>query len=121
MITIEQIRKIAMRLPGVEERPSYGGRPSWRSGPRMFAWAREDPEALVVWVDSIEDKHALIASAPDQFFTTDHYDGTPIVLANLQTIDTDEATELLVDSWRIRAPKKLVAQFDSTMPKGPHP
>ena len=89
MITIEQIRAVAMDLPAVEERASSGGRPSWRTGPRMFAWVRDDPEALVVWVQSEEDKHALIASAPDRFFTTEHYDGSPIVLVNLQTIDLD--------------------------------
>jgi hypothetical protein len=120
MITIEQIRTMALTMPAAQERPSYGGRPSWRAGPRMFAWVREDPEALVVWVESIEDKDALIASAPDRFFTTDHYHGVPIVLVNLQTVDPDEAGELLVDSWRFRAPKKLVAQFDHDT-NGPRP
>lgn len=114
MITIDQIRAAALALPEVVERASYGGRPSWRAGPRMFAWVREDPEALVVWVDSVEDKHALIATSPQTFFTTSHYDGQPIVLVNLDTIDIDEARELIIDSWRARAPKKLVATFDAT-------
>jgi hypothetical protein len=112
MITINEIRRLACGLPGVVERPSYGGRPSWRVGPRMFAWVREEPEALVVWVDSVEDKHALIASAPDRFFTIGHYDGQPIVLVDLAGIDTAEAGELILDSWRARAPKRLVTQFD---------
>lgn len=116
MITVDQIRAMAMALPEVEERPSYGGRPSWRCGPRMFAWVRDDPELLVVWVDSVEDKHAMIASAPDRFSTTDHYDGQPIVLVDLDAVDLDEAGELLVDSWRVRAPKKLVARFDAPPP-----
>jgi hypothetical protein len=114
MITIDQIRVLALALPEAEERASYGGRPSWRAGPRMFAWVREDPEALVVWVDSVEDKHALIATSPDTFFTTSHYDGQPIVLVNFETIEIDEARELIIDSWRARAPKKLVARFDAT-------
>jgi hypothetical protein len=117
MITIDQIRILALALPEINERPSYGGRPSWRTGPRMFAWVRDDPEALVVWVDSIEDKHALIASSPDKFFTTSHYDGHPIVLVNLETVDVDEAREMIIDSWRVRAPKKLVARFESTAPR----
>lgn len=112
MITIEQIRRIAMGLPHVEERPSYGGRPSWRCGQRMFAWVPDDPETLVVWVESVEDKHALIAEAPDRLFTTSHYDGHPIVLALLSNIDIDEAAELITDSWRIRAPKKHLTEFD---------
>jgi hypothetical protein len=28
----------------------------------MFAWIRDEPEALVVWVESLEDKEALVAS-----------------------------------------------------------
>ncbi len=79
----------------------------------MFTWVRDDPEALVVWVESPEDKQALIDEAPDRFFTTSHYDGHPIVLARLDHIDTDEATELITESWRIRAPKKHVAAYES--------
>jgi hypothetical protein len=114
MITIDQIRSIALALPGVEERSSYGGRPSWRTKTRMFTWVREAPEALVVWVESIEDKEALIAAAPDRFFTTGHYDRQPIVLVDLDQVELDEATELIVDSWRHRAPKRMVAQFDQS-------
>ena len=78
----------------------------------MFAWVREDPEALVVWVETVEDKNALLAAAPDRFFTTAHYDGQPIVLVNLDHVEVDEARELIIDSWRVRAPKKLVARFE---------
>lgn len=62
------------------EQPSYGGRRSWRTAPRMFAWLRDDPEALVVWVEAVEDKEALIAVDPVKFITTAHYEGQPIVL-----------------------------------------
>jgi len=49
----------------------------------MFTWVREDPEALVLWVESIEDKTALIQESPDRFSTTSHYDHHPIVLVRL--------------------------------------
>jgi hypothetical protein len=111
MITIDDIRAIALQLPGVTERPSYGGRPSWRAGSRMFAWVREDPEALVVWVESVEDKEVLIESAPDRFFTTDHYDGHPIVLVSLAMVEHDEAGELIRDSWCARAPARSVKSY----------
>lgn len=110
MVTYEDVRKAALSLPGSFEHESYGGRPSWRTKPRMFAWLREDPEALVVWVDSIEEKNALIGAEPTKFFTTDHYINSPIILVNLDAIDTAEAKELLIESWRLRAPKRLVAK-----------
>lgn len=112
MISHEDVRRIAVRLPGSYERASFGGRPSWRTKPRMFTWIRDDPEALVVWVESVEDKDALIAAEPGTFFTTPHYDGHPIVLVNLDSVDDDEAEELITESWRLRAPRSLVKAWD---------
>lgn len=114
MITESDIRAIALALPGTEERASYGGRPSWRTTTRMFTWLREDPEALVVWVDSVEEQLALLAAEPDKFFTTDHYHGQPIVLVALDAVDRAEAIELITESWRIRAPRTLVREWDET-------
>lgn len=112
LITIDDIRVIATTLPDVEERPSYGGRPSWRTPERMFAWVRDDPEALVVWVDSTEMKDVMVDNDPGRFFTTSHYDGQPIVLVRLDGVDPAEAAELIVDSWRLRAPARVVRTYD---------
>ncbi|HSF16531.1 MAG TPA: MmcQ/YjbR family DNA-binding protein [Vicinamibacteria bacterium] len=108
MVTESQIRRIALSLPGAYERASYEGRPSWRTNPRMFTWIRDEPEALVVWVESLDEKELLIAAEPHVFFTTPHYDGYPIVLVRLGAIDVKRAKELIGESWRLRAPKSLV-------------
>ena len=113
MINEDDVRRIARALPGAYEQASYDGQPSWRTKPRMFTWIRSDPAALVVWVGSVEDKEVLIASEPDKFFTTPHYDGQPMVLVNLDAVDVDEATELITDSWRLRAPARLVRELDA--------
>lgn len=108
-VTTEQdIREIARSLPRSFERESYGGRPSWRTSPRMFAWIREEPEALVVWVESLEAKDALLATDPGKFFTTSHYAGQPIVLVRLEAVEVDEARELVTESWCLRAPRALI-------------
>jgi hypothetical protein len=73
----------------------------------MFAWIRDEPDALVAWVDSLQDKEALIASDPGKFFTTPHYDGRAVVLVRLEAVDVDEVAELVTDSWRLRAPRAL--------------
>lgn len=114
MITIEDIRQLALALPGSSEKPSYGGRPSWRAGPKMFCWVREAPEALVLWVESVEDAAMLIETSPEHLFTTDHYDGHAMILARLETIELDEAAELITESWRLRASKTAVKRFDRT-------
>ena len=114
MVSHDDIRSIALSLPGVLEQASYGGRPSWRTKQRMFTWIRDDPEALVVWVESEEEKHALIEAEPAKFFSTPHYDGQPIVLVRLEAVDRQEAEELVTESWRLRAPRTLVKEWDAT-------
>jgi hypothetical protein len=113
MISHDDIRQIAIGLPGAIERASYGGRPSWRTKAKMFAWIRENPEALVVWVESLDEKEALIAAQPEKFFTTSHYDGEPMVLVRLEQVTRKEAVDLINGSWRNRATKTAVRAWDA--------
>jgi len=113
MLSHDDVRSIALDLPGAVERPSYGGRPSWRTATRMFTWIRDEPEALVVWVDSEDEKRGMIEAEPDKFFTTSHYDGHPIVLVRLEAVDEAEARELVTESWRLRAPRSAVRAWDA--------
>lgn len=110
MVTENDVRQIALDLPGAYEQESYGGAPSWRTKPRMFTWIRDDPDAIVVWVDSLETKEALLASDPDTFFTTSHYDAHPVVLIHMDAVDVDELAELIRNSWLLRAPRSLTAE-----------
>ena len=112
MATIDDVRRIALALPGVEERASYGEAASFRTKPRGFAYHREDIDAVVLYVSSEEDKLALIASNPDVFFTEPHYDGYAVVLVRLPAVDLDELAEQVIESWRLRAPKRDVARYD---------
>ena len=107
MTTEDDVRRIALSLPETTERPSYGT-PGFRVKDRLFARMRAEG-VLVVWCDDVADKEALIASDPRRFFTTPHYDGYPMVLVRLPEVDAQELRELLVDAWRIRAPKKVLA------------
>ncbi len=107
MVTEDDVRRVALRLPGAYEQESYGGIPSWRTKPRMFTWIGGEAESLVVWVGSVEEKETLLASDPHKFFTTPHYDGHPVVLVRMATIDVEELTELIDESWRHRAPRSL--------------
>jgi hypothetical protein len=79
----------------------------------MFAWIRDEHDALVAWVDSLQDKEALIASDPGKFFTTPHYDGHTVVLVRLEAVDVDEVAELVTDSWRLRAPQSLTKDWSA--------
>lgn len=64
------------------------------------------------FVADLGEKEALLASDPKKFRTTPHYDGYPTVLLHLPSIRTRELRELLTDAWRVKAPKRLLAELD---------
>jgi len=97
-------------------------------GGKAFAWTwkkRIEPkrarveqlDVFALRVANEEEKQVLIASDPAKFFTEPHYNGYPAVLVRLAEIDSDELTELLMDAWRIVAPRKLVAELDADPPR----
>ena len=106
MISEAQIRKIAMGLHDALEQATHGGAPSWRTKKRMFAWIRPEPEALVIWVDSLDAKELLLEAEPELFFTTSHYDGYAMLLVRLQRLNPARARELIAESHRVRVGKR---------------
>lgn len=111
MVTENDVRRVALSLPETTEKPSYGT-PGFRVKDRLFARIRAEGD-LLVWVADEGEKRGLVSSEPEKFFTTPHYDGHPTVLVRIEAVDEDELRELLTESWRLRAPKKLAAQLDS--------
>ena len=114
MVTEDDVRRVALSLPATTEKPSYG-MPAWRVKDKGFARIREEGDVLVLWLVDLGEKEALLASEPDKFFTTPHYDGYAMVLVRFDAIDVDELTELLTDAWFVRAPKKLADEFESQL------
>jgi hypothetical protein len=112
MATATDVRQIALGLPETEERPSYGT-PGFRVKDRLFARIREEGVVLV-WCADEAEKDFLLRADPRKFFTTPHYDGHPSVLVRLGAVGRDELAELLTDSWRVRAPKRLAATLDAS-------
>lgn len=112
MATEEDVRRIALSLPATTEKPSYGTA-GFRVKDKLFARMREEGDALVVFCADLGEKEALLASEPDVLCTTPHYDGHASVLVRLDVVEEDELLELITDSWRVRAPAKLVATFDA--------
>jgi hypothetical protein len=111
MATEDDVRRIALSLPQTIEKTSYNT-PGFRVKDKLFLRIRAEAEGgLVVFVADLEDKDALLSSDADKFFTTPHYDGHASVLVNLAAIDVDELRELIVDSWRTRAPRAVLNKY----------
>lgn len=116
MASIDDVRRIALGLPEVVEKPWYGT-PGFRVKDKGFLRVRTEAEGgLVVFVADLDEKEALLASDPGKFFTTPHYDGYPTVLVRLDAIDVDELTELVVDSWLVKAPPKVRTAHEHELP-----
>ncbi len=96
MATEGDVRRAALALPGVTERPSWG-RPAWFATTLM---AR-------IWDDGIltvktEEREALAGTDPDTYFWTPHHNRSPLlVLVRLDRIGPAELGELLSESHRL--------------------
>jgi len=120
----DDVERIALGLPATSERTSRGLR-QWQVKDKLFVWERPlrpaDHEALGdaapdgpilgVRVEHLGAKEAMLASEPDVFFTTPHFDGYPAVLVRLDRIEPGELEEIVVDAWLARAPKKLAQAY----------
>src|SRR5262249_23499163 len=110
--TEADVRKIALSLPETTEKPWFNT-PGFRVKDKGFLRIRSEAEGgLVVFVADLGEKEALLQSDPKKFFTTPHYDGYPAVLVNLTKIGVRELRELITESWRLKAPKRVLRAFD---------
>ncbi|WP_125775192.1 MmcQ/YjbR family DNA-binding protein [Antribacter gilvus] len=120
MATFDDVRRLALALPEVTEKVSWGS-PMWCVRDKGFVWDRPlrtkdraelgaaAPVGAILGVRVADEgeKQALIAANPDVFFTVSHLDGYPAVLLLLDAISPEELEELVVDAWLDRAPKRL--------------
>ena len=120
MADADDVRRVALALPDVEEIDSDGF--DFRVGGRGFVWSY--PERLpgqrrvirtdiaVLFVGDEAEKQALLLGEPEVFFTAPGYDGWPLVMLRLAQVDIERLTELVTDAWRMRAPRDLAGELD---------
>jgi hypothetical protein len=112
MATEDDLRAIALSLPSVEERASYGRRPSWRVGGKGFVGIWKDETSAVFMAEDLAEKESLLHDEPEKFFTTPHYGNSTRLLVCLAAVDPDELRELVTESWRQQASPDLVAALN---------
>jgi len=110
MVTFAQVREMALALPEVTQGPSWGTT-SFKVRNKLFVRQHEDGESVVVKV-APDEREALVAERPDTFVVTPHYEPYPLMLVRMARIDMDEMHEIVVEAWRMVAPKRLAAAYD---------
>ena len=123
--TVADIHEIAASMPGAERAP--GKAVVYQVRGKSFVFFRSprpdavDPQTgeryddvVVFWVESDEQKQALVADGSTPFFSTPHFHGHLSVLlrhSRVGELSRDELAEVVYDAWLARAPKRLARQW----------
>jgi hypothetical protein len=117
----DDVRRLALCLPGVEEIDSDGF--DFRVGGKGFVWSYPERrpgqrrvirvDIAVLFVGDEAEKQALLMGEPGLFFTAPGYDGWPLVMLRLDEVDGERLAELVLDAWRMRAPVELAEAFEA--------
>lgn len=114
-----RLREICLSLPEAVEKP-FGGHsaPSFRVRDKLFLITSEDGRSMMFKAGP-GVQEALVASDPDRFFVPAYVGHKGWVGAWL-TADQDwgEIAELIEDSYRLIAPKRLAARIRRPGPGG---
>ncbi len=114
-----ELKRLALALPGTEERTSYGT-PAFKVKGQLFARLREDGDDLALRCE-LADRELLLEARPAVFHVTDHYRDFPWILVKLAVVRREDLRAVLSQAWRLRAPKKLLAAFDGGLSAAPSP
>jgi hypothetical protein len=120
MADADDVRRLALALPGVVEIDSDGF--DFRVADKGFVWSYPErrpgrrrvlrTDIAVLFVGDEAEKQALLLGEPRLFFTAPGYDGWPLVMLRLAEVDAGRLAELVTDAWRMRAPQALAAELD---------
>jgi hypothetical protein len=109
--TFDDVRKIALVLPGVTDGTSYGT-PALKVSGKLMARVHQDMDCLVLRTDFM-GREILLQSAPDAFFITDHYRDYPWILVRFASVEKRALPDLIERAWRLVASKTLTKKYDS--------
>jgi hypothetical protein len=111
-VTWDEVREIALSLPGVEETTSYGT-PAFKMKGKFMTRLRPEDKAVVLVDISFDEREMLMEAEPATFYITPHYKDYPSVLARLDSLHPGSLRNFLERRWRNVAPKTLVKAFDA--------
>ena len=108
-IDFDDVRRVGLQLPGVEEGTAYGS-PALKVHGKLLACLAvhksAEPNSLAVRID-FDQRAELLAAAPETYYLTDHYVNYPVVLVRFSRIHADALVDLLGMAWRFVTAKTL--------------
>jgi hypothetical protein len=108
---VEQTRRFALSLPEASEEPHFD-MSSFRVRGKIFATVPPDGAHLHVFVDE-QEVAASVAENPSAFEPLRWGRQLRGLRIDLAASPTERLQELIEESWRRKAPRRLVAAFDA--------
>ena len=115
---LTRLRRLCLALPEAHEVEAWG-EPTFRVKNKLFAMYADAADhhgggRNAVWCKAAPGNQALmVKAAPDRFFVPPYVGPSGWVGIYLDAgTDWDELADLLRDSWRMTAPKKLIALLE---------
>ena len=121
---LERLRRLCLALPEVTERLSHG-EPTWFiRGKKTFAnYANHHhDDRLAFWCAAPDGaQETLVSLYPDRFFRPPYVGHRGWLGVYLDVpVDWDQIADIVIDAYRMIAPKRLAAQLDAS-PTSPPP
>ena len=111
-MTRDDVRALALSMPGVEEATAYG-MPGYKAFGKFLTRVRSEDDSLVLTGVTFDEREMLMEAEPETFHLTPHYQNYPAVLARLSSVDPGTVKSFLERRWRQCAPKKLLKELDA--------
>lgn len=112
---LPRLRALCLALPEVTEKVSHG-EPTWFVRKVFVTYAdRHHDDRVAFWCAAPPGaQEELVATAPTRFFRPPYVGGRGWVgvYLDVDDVDWDESAEIVVDAYRVIAPRKLVARLD---------
>src|ERR671916_510974 len=99
-------RELALSLPEAEEKETWG-HPTFRVRDKMFASAAPDLSTGTV-KSSLDEQRALTEMDPETFSVPKYVGKHGWIGIQLDRVDPGELRELVIEAWRMTAPKRVV-------------
>ena len=98
MATWDDVQRLAGEFPDTEESTVYR-KPAFKVRGKSFAWMSPHEEGTLVTRVDLGELPFLLATKPELYFTTRHYEGSSMVLIRLEAASEEVLRERLSDSY----------------------
>lgn len=115
---LSRVRKICLALPEATEKEAWG-EPTFRVGDKLFAMISNNHHGdgvVGIWCKAPPGiQEILVEAAPKRFFRPPYVGHKGWIGVRLDVaVDWEELADLLADSHRMTAPKRLLAKLQRT-------